>query len=49
MYMEINDAKVTNEYAEMVAPAKIDHQEVKSVSGALPIEYLNPPPFAPGY
>lgn len=48
-YMEINDAKVTNESAESQPAANVEHQEVESVSCTLPLEYLNPPPFAPGY
>lgn len=47
--MEINDAKVTTEPATLQAAANRDNQEVDGVSGTLPLEYLNPPPFAPGY
>ncbi|MCJ8737640.1 hypothetical protein PDJAM_G00026420 [Pangasius djambal] len=48
-YMEINEAKVTTEPAALQIAANTDHQEVDGVSGTLPLEYLNPPPFAPGY
>lgn len=44
-YMEVNEAKVTTEQSA----ANRDHQEADGVPGTLPVEYLNPPPFAPGY
>lgn len=47
--MEINKAKVMTKPAESQMVTKRDHQEVDGVSGTLPVEYSNPPPFAPGY
>ncbi|XP_060797239.1 hematopoietic SH2 domain-containing protein homolog isoform X2 [Neoarius graeffei] len=47
--MKINEAKVTTELAALQIAANKDHQKVDGVSGMLPAEYLNPPPFAPGY
>ncbi|XP_053491570.1 hematopoietic SH2 domain-containing protein homolog [Ictalurus furcatus] len=48
-YMEINESEVTTEPAALQIDANRDHQEVHGVSGTIPLEYLNPPPFAPGY
>lgn len=48
-YMEINKAKVMSKPAESQMVTNSDHQEVDGVSGTLPVEYSNPPPFAPGY
>ncbi|XP_053369614.1 hematopoietic SH2 domain-containing protein homolog isoform X1 [Clarias gariepinus] len=50
MYMEINEANVTTEPEVLQTVAnEEDHQEEHCVSETIPLEYLNPPPFAPGY
>ncbi|KAK3533263.1 hypothetical protein QTP70_014324 [Hemibagrus guttatus] len=46
-YMEINEA--TTDPTLLQIAANTHQEEVDEVSGTLPVEYLNPPPFAPGY
>lgn len=47
--MEINEAKVTSDPAALQIDTDTNQEEMDKVSGTLPVEYLNPPPFAPGY
>ncbi|KAF7703081.1 hematopoietic SH2 domain-containing protein homolog [Silurus meridionalis] len=49
MYMEINEAKVAEKPAELQIDEEKNYQEFDGVFETLPLEYLNPPPFAPGH
>ncbi|XP_027004250.1 hematopoietic SH2 domain-containing protein homolog isoform X1 [Tachysurus fulvidraco] len=48
-YMDIDEIKATTDPAALQIDTNTNQEEMDKVSGTLPVEYLNPPPFAPGY